>query len=98
MNIGQYINSEKINDTIHTLLDKVGKLNKTDVAGIAASALVAYYVTDTFLLDRLRNIPGPFASKLSRFYEVKMKSTGKEYLLVEELHNTYGDVVRKGNV
>jgi hypothetical protein len=98
MKMDQYINSESIQSTIQTIFNQVGQLSRTEIVGVAAITLATYYAMDTFVFDHLRNIPGPFGAKLSRFYEIKNKASGKEYLLVAALHDEYGDVVRKGSL
>jgi hypothetical protein len=63
---------------------------------VVACAITAQYVINTFVLDPLSGIPGPFAAKLSRFYDLKLKASGESYLVIDELHNKYGKVVRIG--
>ncbi|KAJ2960252.1 hypothetical protein NQZ79_g4399 [Umbelopsis isabellina] len=96
MNLEQYINSEQVNKSIHKVTDALSKLNRTEVAGIAAGSLAVYYIANTFVFDHLRSIPGPFAAKLSRFYDLRTKAGGKKPEIIEKLHQTYGDVVRIG--
>jgi hypothetical protein len=96
MQIENYINSEIVNDTVQKLLNTISQVNKTEVVSVVACAVAAQYILNTFFLDHLRSIPGPFGAKLSRFYEAKLKASGQEYLLTDELHNKYGKVVRKG--
>lgn len=92
-----YINREKVNDTIQHLLQTLSRLSKAEIVGYTAGALTAHYIITTFVLDNLSNIPGPFAAKLTRLYDVKMKATGKRYVLIDELHKKYGKIVRTGN-
>ncbi|KAH8550520.1 cytochrome P450 [Umbelopsis sp. PMI_123] len=96
MQIENYINSEIVKDTVQKLLNTISQVNKTEVVSVVACAVAAQYILNTFFLDNLRSIPGPFGAKLSRFYEAKLKASGQEYLLTDELHNKYGKVVRKG--
>ncbi|KAI8584355.1 hypothetical protein K450DRAFT_219433 [Umbelopsis ramanniana AG] len=96
MQIENSFNLEKLSDTAQKLLSTIREANKMEVVGVIACALTAQYVINTFLLDRLRAIPGPFVAKLSRFYDVKLKASGKAWLLIDELHNKYGKVVRTG--
>lgn len=96
MNWEQYINSEQINNSIHKVTDALSKLNRTEIAGIAAGSIAVYYIANTFVFDPLRSIPGPFAARLSRFYDLKTKGGGKKPEIIEQLHQTYGDVVRIG--
>jgi hypothetical protein len=98
MQIENSFNLEKLSDTAQKLLNTIREANKTEILGIVACAVTAQYVINTFLLDRLRAIPGPFAAKLSRFYDVKLKASGKAWLLIDELHNKYGKVVRTGKI
>ncbi|KAI9282074.1 cytochrome P450 [Umbelopsis sp. AD052] len=91
-----YINREKVNETIQNLLHTISHLSKAEIVGYTATALTAHYIITTFVLDKLSNIPGPFAAKLTRFYDVKMKASGKRYVLIDELHKKYGKIVRTG--
>ncbi|CAO3662610.1 unnamed protein product [Umbelopsis ramanniana] len=97
MQIENYINVEKLSDTAQKLLNTLREANKAEIAGVAACVITAQYVINTFVLDRLSGIPGPFAAKLSRFYDLKLKASGQSYLVIDELHNKYGKVVRIGN-
>jgi hypothetical protein len=92
-----YVNKEKVNDTIQHLLQTLSRLSKAEIVGYTAGALTAHYIITTFVMDHLSNIPGPFAAKLTRLYDVKMKATGKRYVLIDELHKKYGKIVRTGN-
>jgi hypothetical protein len=48
---------------------------------------------------RLRKFPGPFWAKISRFYAVYISKKRMQYFLdLQELHKTYGDVVRTGKI
>lgn len=48
---------------------------------------------------RLRNFPGPWGAKLSRFYAVNLASKGLQYhLQLEKLHKQYGDFIRTGKL
>lgn len=96
MQIENYINVEKLSDAAQKLLNTLREANKAEIAGVVACAITVQYVINTFVLDRLSGIPGPFAAKLSRFYDLKLRASGKAYLLVDELHNKYGKVVRTG--
>jgi hypothetical protein len=98
MQIENYINVEKLSDTAQKLLNNLREANKAEVAGVVACVITAQYVLNTFVLDRLRGIPGPFAAKLSRFYDLKLKASGESYLVIDELHNKYGKVVRTGRL
>jgi hypothetical protein len=98
MQIENYINVEKLSDTAQKLLNNLREANKAEVAGVVACVITAQYVISTFVLDRLSGIPGPFAAKLSRFYDIKVKASGKSYLLIDELHKKYGNVVRTGRL
>lgn len=93
----KYINREKVNDTIQYIFQTLSRLSKAEIVGYTAGALTAHYFITTFVLDNLSNIPGPFAAKLTRLYDVKMKATGKRYALIDELHKKYGKIVRTGN-
>jgi hypothetical protein len=48
---------------------------------------------------RLRKFPGPFWAKISRFYPVYISKKSMQYFLdLQELHRTYGDIVRTGKI
>ncbi|KAM3579467.1 hypothetical protein VKS41_007926 [Umbelopsis sp. WA50703] len=96
MNLEQYINNQQINQYLHKAADALSKLNRSEIAAIAAGSVAVYYIANTFVFDPLRSIPGPFAARLSRFYDLKTKGSGKKPEIIEELHQTYGDVVRIG--
>lgn len=73
-------------------------------ASIACSCFIAGLLTSTsiyrLMFHRLRNFPGPWGAKLSRFYAFSMvkASDFKYHLHVESLHRQYGDFVRTGFV
>jgi hypothetical protein len=91
-----YLSGEAVSKIIAGSLSAIDQLDRTQVLGIAAGAFTTYYVTKTFLLDSLRNIPGPFVAKLSRFYEVYLKASGKQWIIIHDLHDKYGAIVRTG--
>lgn len=63
------------------------------LVGMYASML-AYRATR---FHRLRRFPGPLPARLSNFYvAARALSTKQEYRVLQELHETYGDVVRIG--
>lgn len=65
----------------------------TAAAGLYASML-AYRVSP---FHRLYRFPGPVAARLSNFYVAgRALWTHQEYRVLQELHETYGDVVRIG--
>jgi hypothetical protein len=45
---------------------------------------------------RLRRFPGPFWARLSMFWRIKQIASQNHYILVDNLHKKYGDVVRIG--
>jgi len=48
---------------------------------------------------RLRKFPGPFWAKISRFYAVYISKKRMQYFLdLQQLHKTYGDIVRTGKI
>lgn len=77
--------------------ERLSQLTRSDVFGIVAGTAVTYYLAQTFLLDPLSKFPGPFGAKLSRLYETKVRASGREYSIVESVHQKYGSVVRIGN-
>jgi Holliday junction resolvasome RuvABC ATP-dependent DNA helicase subunit len=45
---------------------------------------------------RLRGYPGPFLAKLSQLWRVWRNLREENYLVLDELHRTYGEYVRVG--
>lgn len=68
---------------------------------IAAIIFVASLAVSTVVyrlfFHRLRNFPGPFGAKVSKFYGWYMSRNLQYHFEVEKLHKQYGDVVRTGN-
>jgi hypothetical protein len=91
-----YLSAEAVSKMIGASFNAIEQLDRTQVLGVATGAFTIYYVTKTFLLDSLRNIPGPFVAKLSRFYEVYLKASGKQWIIMHDLHEKYGTLVRTG--
>ena len=52
--------------------------------------LVPYFTSNTALKD----IPGPFAAKLSNLWLLLQARQGKRYLSVDQAHEKYGKLVR----
>ncbi|CAO3662606.1 unnamed protein product [Umbelopsis ramanniana] len=92
-----YLSAEAASKMIGASLNAIEQLDRTQVLGMATGAFTIYYITKTFLLDSLRNIPGPFVAKLSRFYEIYLKASGKQWIVIHDLHEKYGTVVRTGH-
>ncbi|KAG2183109.1 hypothetical protein INT44_006090 [Umbelopsis vinacea] len=90
-----YPSSEAFSKIIAVCLNSIDQLDRTQVLGIAAGAFTTYYVTKNFLLDSLRNIPGPFVARLSRFYEVYLKASGKQWIIIHDLHDKDPDAFRQ---
>lgn len=47
---------------------------------------------------RLRHYPGPFAARLSQFWRSWRHASKQSYLVLDEMHKTYGDYVRVGTL
>lgn len=80
-------------------LGLISALCKASLGGFSFSAgLGASTALYRLFFHRLRNFPGPWGAKLSRFYTVGViKKSGIRYhLKLEELHRKYGDFVRTG--
>lgn len=62
-------------------------------AGLSASMIIY-----RLFFHRLRNFPGPWGAKVSRFYTFGLikRSNLKYHLELEKLHRKYGDYVRTG--
>jgi hypothetical protein len=69
---------------------------------VAASfnvGVISSMVIYRLFFHRLRKFPGPFWAKISRFYSVYISKKRMQYFLdLQELHRTYGDVVRTGKI
>ncbi|OZJ03917.1 hypothetical protein BZG36_03279 [Bifiguratus adelaidae] len=68
-----------------------------EAAGLSAIAYAIYLISDRWLWSPLRDIPGPKAAIFSRFYIANIRASGKEYLWIQDLHETYGNIVRIGD-
>lgn len=61
------------------------------------SGLIFSIAVYRLLFHRLRNFPGPFGAKLSRFYTVSKAAKNVQYYReVAKMHKTYGDFIRTG--
>lgn len=65
----------------------------TVIAGLALSLLGLYFGRVWW---RLRHIPGPFPGNLTNFLRVKWVTTKRAHLILQEMHEKYGEVVRIG--
>ena len=65
----------------------------TYAVGIFAS-IVAYRT----LFHRLKNFPGPWCARVSKFWHAKecIRSSSQNHLVLDKLHSKYGDFVRTG--
>ncbi|RYP92929.1 hypothetical protein DL770_000979 [Monosporascus sp. CRB-9-2] len=69
-----------------------GELFISGLAGLYGSILVYRAV-----FHRLRRFPGPFAARLSNFYQASLYwRTYRFHIEVQKLHQIYGDIVRIG--
>ncbi|KAH7313945.1 cytochrome P450 CYP4/CYP19/CYP26 subfamily [Stachybotrys elegans] len=62
-------------------------------SAIAILAITIYYVRVWW---RLRHIPGPFPGNMTNFLRVKWVTTKRAHLILQEMHEKYGEVVRIG--
>ena len=60
----------------------------------ALSAFVLLYRVSPF--HPLARYPGPFPNKLSQWWSACISWGGYEYLYIQRLHKSYGDIVRIG--
>ncbi|RYP59321.1 hypothetical protein DL769_008585 [Monosporascus sp. CRB-8-3] len=63
------------------------------ITGVAVSLLLVYFWRVWW---RLRHIPGPFPGYLTNFLRVKWVTTKRAHLILQEMHEKYGEVVRIG--
>ena len=76
---------------------------------VMQNAMVTFSVISTYSISlllsitiyrtrfhRLRNFPGPFGAKVTKLWHVWKTRDSKNYKLMEELHQKYGDFVRTG--
>jgi cytochrome P450 len=59
-----------------------------------AIALVAVYITSTFLRDPLSRIPGPLSARFSRLWMVQHSISGDMHTTMIALHKKHGKLVR----
>lgn len=60
------------------------------LAGLVFYYLYPYFVTH----GDVRQVPGPWAARLSNLWLLMTARLGKRYLLVDEAHKKYGTVMR----
>lgn len=60
------------------------------------SCLFASMIIYRTLFHRLRHFPGPALAKVSKLWHVTHCLDSKNYLLLDRLHQEYGDFVRTG--
>ncbi|KEY64588.1 hypothetical protein S7711_03647 [Stachybotrys chartarum IBT 7711] len=60
---------------------------------IVILSVAIYYVRVWW---RLRHIPGPFPGNMTNFLRMKWVTTKRAHLILQEMHEKYGDVVRIG--
>ncbi|KAK1221384.1 hypothetical protein PQX77_015791 [Marasmius sp. AFHP31] len=83
-------------------------LNRLFSANISKSSIVLAYFTffasmaTSIVLYRispfhpLANVPGPMIFKITKFWRMYICWTGKQHIVLKELHNRYGPIVRSG--
>lgn len=80
-------------------LDLLFAIWKASIAGLAFNVgLGASTIVYRLFFHRLREFPGPLSTKVSRFSTVSsvLKSGVRYYLVLQDLHQIYGDFVRTG--
>lgn len=66
------------------------------LSGVFFAALFASIVTYRLFLHQLRQFPGPTLAKASKLWHVTHCLDSKNHLLMDRLHQEYGDFVRTG--
>ena len=66
------------------------------LTSIHLSVLTASIFAYRIFWHPLRNFPGPPLAKLSKFWVIPRSLQGEVHLLLQELHEQYGDFVRVG--
>ena len=74
-------------------------------AVVSASRIFAFYATSLYTsmavyrsaFHRLRHFPGPFLARFSKLWHLFHCLGSKNHLLLDNLHDQYGDFVRTGN-
>jgi len=64
--------------------------------GVFFADLFASIVTYRLFFHRLRHFPGPTLAKACKLWHVTHCLDSKNHLLMDRLHQKYGDFVRKG--
>ncbi len=81
-------------------LEHAGSLQafKTTLHLITAysTALFGSMIAYRTMFHRLQNFPGPFAARMTKFWHVVHCLNSKNHLLMDGLHEQYGDFVRTG--
>ena len=69
------------------------------IVGIYALSLLASLVVYRTVFHRLRNFPGPFWARVSKFWHVEkcISSSSQNYIVLDRLHKKYGNFVRTGD-
>lgn len=69
------------------------------IIGIYALSLVASLVVYRTIFHRLRNFPGPFWARVSKFWHVErcISSSSQNHVVLDGLHKKYGNFVRTGD-
>ncbi|KAH7313703.1 cytochrome P450 [Stachybotrys elegans] len=77
--------------------DVVTSLARTGlIAGSYAAALFSSIIIYRRFFHRLRHFPGPPIASLTKFWHVWKSRNGQNHLLLEQLHEKYGPVIRTG--
>ncbi|KAL8680910.1 MAG: hypothetical protein Q9186_002922 [Xanthomendoza sp. 1 TL-2023] len=59
-------------------------------------ALCTAYVIQQTILSPLKSIPGPFLARFSNLWQFFVYAQGKQFTVLQRLHNRYGPIVRVG--
>ena len=67
------------------------------IAALYALSLFTSIIIYRIVFHPLRAFHGPFLARISKFWHVKQSLRSQNHLLMNELHEQYGDFVRTGN-
>ena len=63
-----------------------------------SSSLAISIIIYRLFFHQLREYPGPMFARITKFWHVAKLISKPNFLLLDELHNQYGDIVRTGEV
>lgn len=81
-------------------IDILGAMWRTSIVLSAFNVgLLGSILVYRAIFHRLRRFPGPFMARLSRFYAMKKAAaTNQNNIVIQKLHDQYGDFVRVGKM